>query len=92
MSKMSKITLCNTIWRVHIILVLMSNMSKVWNTMNNWSKAVYVKGVKDMSSIALYWRVYSSNYTVAPNTKSLNYNKIWLKALNYFKLDILQIT
>ena len=29
------------------------------------------------------------NYTVDPNTKSLNYNKIQLKALNYFKLETL---
>ena len=46
-------------------------MLKVWNTMN-WSKAVYFEGVKDMSNIALYWGVYSSNYTVDPNMKSLN--------------------
>ena len=26
-------------------------------------------------------------YTVDPNMKSLNYNNIWLKALNYFELD-----
>ena len=55
--------------------------------MNNWSKAVYVKGVKDMSNIALYWGVYPLNYTVEPNTKSLNYNEIWLKALNHFELE-----
>ena len=63
----------------------------MWNTMNNWSKAVYVKGVEDMSKIALYWGVYPLNYTVDPKTKSSNYNKIQLKALNYFKLEILWI-
>ena len=47
-SKMLRITLCNTIWRVHIILVLRLKMSKMWNTMNNWSNAVYIKGVKDV--------------------------------------------
>ena len=52
---------------------------------------MYVKGVKDMSNIALYWGVYPSNYTVDPNTKSSNYNKIWLKALNYFELETLRI-
>ena len=44
-----------------------------------------------MSNIALYWGAYPSNYTVDPNTKSSNYNKIWLKALNYFELETLQI-
>ena len=44
--------------------------------MNNGSKAVYVEGVEDMSNIALYSGVYPLNYTVDPNTKSLNYNKI----------------
>ena len=63
----------------------------MWNTMNNWSKAVYVKGVKDMSNIALYWGVSPSNYTVDPKTKSSNYNKILLKALNYFELETVQI-
>ena len=29
--------------------------------------------------------------TLDPNTKSLNYNKIQLKALNYFKLETLGI-
>ena len=52
---------------------------------------MYVKGVKDMSNIALYWGVYLLNYTVDPNTKSSNYNKIQLKALNYFKLETLWI-
>ena len=48
---------------------------------------MYVKGVKDMSNIALYWGAHASNYTVDPDIKSLNYNKIWLKTLNYFELD-----
>ena len=26
----------------------MSKVLKMWNTMNNWSKAMYVEGVKDM--------------------------------------------
>ena len=52
---------------------------------------MYVKGVEDMSNIALYWGVRPFNYTVDPNTKYSNYNKIWLKALNYFKLETLWI-
>ena len=44
-------------------------------TMNNLSKAVYVKGVEDMSTIALCWGVYPLNYTVDPKMKSSNYNK-----------------
>ena len=62
----------------------MLKVSKMWNTMNNWSKAVYVKGVKDMSNIALYLGVY----TIDPNTKSSNYNKIWIKSSNYNKIRI----
>ena len=52
---------------------------------------MYVEGVKDMSNIALYWGVYPLNYTVDPNMKSSNYNKIRLKALNNFKLETLWI-
>ena len=66
-------------------------MWKVWITMDNWSKAVYVKGVKDMSNIDLYWGSYPSNYTVDSKMKFSNYNKIQLKALDYFELETLQI-
>ena len=48
---------------------------------------VYTFNTSDMSNIPLYWGAYPSNYTVDPNMKSSNYNKIWLKALNYFNLD-----
>ena len=52
---------------------------------------MHVKGVEDMSYIALYWGVYPSNYTVDPNMKSSNYNKIQLKGLSYFELEALWI-
>ena len=44
MSKMSKITPCNTVGKVHML-----KMSKMWNAMNNWWKAMYVKGVERRS-------------------------------------------
>ena len=43
----------------------------------------------NMSNISLYCRAYPSNYTVDPNMKPSNYNKIQLKALNYFIRDTL---
>ena len=81
---------CEILWIIDQRMCMLK-MWKVWNTMNKWSKTVYVKGVKDMSNIALYWGVYPLNYTVDPNMKSSNYNKIRLKALNYFKLETLWI-
>ena len=56
---------------------------------------MYVKGVKSAyrtpqyTAMLLMSKVYPSNYTVDPNTKSSNCNKIQLKALNYFELETL---
>ena len=70
-------SVCQRCWRCEILWII--------------DQRLYVEGVKDMSNIALYWGVYPLNYTVDPNMKSSNYNKIQLKALNYFELETLWI-
>ena len=62
-----------------------------------WVTLLFIKDpvctfdTSNISDIALYWGAYPLNYTVGPDTKSSNYNKIWLKALNYFELETLWI-
>ena len=62
-----------------------------WVTLLCIEGPLYTFNTSNMNNIALYWRAYPSNYTVDPNTKSSNYNKIQLKALNYFELETLWI-
>ena len=56
---------------------------------------MYVEGVESAyrtpqyTALLLMSKVYPLNYTVYPNTKSSNYNKIRLKVLNYFELETL---
>ena len=56
---------------------------------------MYVEGVESAyrtpqyTAMLLMSKVYPLNYTVDPNMKSLKYNKIQLKALNYFEIETL---
>ena len=90
-----------SVLRGHVYTFDTSNMSNIalyWgalyalSTPSTWVTLLCIESplctfdTPDMSNIALYWGACPLNYTVDPN-----YNKIWLKALNYFELETLRI-